>query len=187
MRWKTLFQDLELELHGLHKQQETSEVREQICTQSAEITIADRLRGSIDSQVEITTVGGHTVEGVVTRCYSQWLLLREIRGEALVPLHAVVAVSGLTSQIAAPAGPSASRLTLAHALRGLARDRSSVQVETTGGQFWGMFGTIGRDWAQMRLLRPGEVRATSAAHAPAAARSEVTLTHEAMCVVLNRS
>lgn len=183
MRWNTLFQDLELELQGLHRQQEAQEVREQIRTQASEITFVDRLRGNVGRELEITTRGSHEIQGVLTQCYPQWLLMRTVGGEALVPVHSVVAVSGLDPHIATPAGPTASRLTLAHALRGLARDRSGVQIETVGGQFWGIFGQIGRDWAQLRIIRQGELRPVSAA----GHYGEVTLAHEAMCVVLNKN
>lgn len=178
MRWHTLFQDLELELDGLHRQQNEAETREQIRTQAAEISLADRLRGNVGSDLAVVTIGGHRIVGSLSTCYPQWCLIARAGSEALVPLRAIVAITGLKQRTAPPARPTAQRLTFGHALRGLARDRAQVAIETRGGQFQGVFNQIGQDWAQLRLLnQPGDQ----------ARGTEVTLAHEAMCVVLNRA
>ncbi|HLS04277.1 MAG TPA: hypothetical protein VK030_05895 [Actinomycetales bacterium] len=178
MRWQTLFRDLELELEALYRQQAVQETREQIRTQLAEISLQDRLRGNIGNQLRFTLAGGHAVQGVLDNCYAQWLLLTSPEGEALIPARAIAAVEGLQPAAGPPPGPTANRLTLGHALRALARDRSSVAVHTTGEHFFGMFGQIGSDWAQLRTHLPGQPRTSHA---------EVTLAHEALCVVLNKN
>ncbi len=178
MRWQSLFHDLELELEALHQQQRVSETREHIRANMAEISLADRLRGNVENELQFLLRDGLTVRGNLTRCYPQWSLIKNSDVEALVPTTAIAAVRGLENLTAPPSGPTANRLTLGHALRALARDRSSVEVRTTGGQFVGIFGLIGQDWAQLRLHHPGETRLS---------RDEVTIRYQEMCAVLNKN
>jgi len=178
MRWQSLFHDLELELEALHQQQQVSEIREHIRANMAEISLADRLRGNVENDLQFLLRDGLTVRGSLVRCYPQWSLIKSSDVEALIPAIAIAAVRGLENPTAPPSGPTASRLTLGHALRALARDRSSVEVRTTGGQFVGIFGLIGHDWAQLRLHHPGETRLS---------RDEVTIPYQEMCAVLNKN
>src|SRR5690625_6715942 len=131
MRWQTLFRDLELELESLDRQQDAQDTREQIRTQLAEISLQDRLRGNIGNQLRFTLAGGHAVQGVLDRCYAQWLLLTSSEGEALIPARAIAAVEGLQPAAGPPPGPTANRLTLGHALRALARDRKSTRLNSS--------------------------------------------------------
>jgi hypothetical protein len=93
---------------------------------------------------------------------SQWLLLDEQPGaEVVVPLGALVSVSGLVRASAAPGSEGAvvRRLGLAHALRAIARDRSTVALTTIdGGQVTGTLDRVGADFVEVAEHALGEAR-----------------------------
>ncbi|HLS03882.1 MAG TPA: hypothetical protein VK030_03890 [Actinomycetales bacterium] len=178
MRWHKLFQDLELELERLEREAQLLEASDRIRTEFAQIELADRLRANLGNRIEFLVTGIEPLSGTLAACYPRWSLLKNDDGEALIPHRAIAGVRGLQTATALPPTPTAQRLTLGHALRGLARDRASVQVITRAGQFFGILGQIGRDWAQLQLLAPGEWRLSG---------EEVTIAHGAICVVQNRN
>jgi hypothetical protein len=84
--------------------------------------------------------------------------------EALVPLAAVLGVSGLSRLSAVPnsASPVESRLTLRPVLRGLARDRSAGQVaRVDGSTLNATIDRVGADFVELALHAPGETRRRS--------------------------
>src|SRR5690625_7732324 len=85
MRWQSLFHDLELELEALHQQQQVSEIREHIRANMAEISLADRLRGNVENDLQFILRDGLTVRGSLVRCYPQWSLIKSSDVEALIP------------------------------------------------------------------------------------------------------
>jgi len=79
----------------------------------------------------------------------------------LVPLDAITGITGLGGLTAAPGseGRVAARLTLAYALRGIARDRSSVAVAMRDASVvTGTIDRVGADFFEMAEHAPGEVR-----------------------------
>jgi hypothetical protein len=95
-----------------------------------------------------------------------WVLLEETGlREVLVPLAAVLAVTGVGSRSAAPGaeGEVARRLDLRWALRGLARDRAGVAVVLRDGTtVSGTLDRVGADHVDVAEHAPGEPRRASA-------------------------
>lgn len=142
MRWESLFADLEAQLQQADALALDAEVADRTRRELAAVRLADRLRSHAGAALSVSLVSGTTVRGSVLDVGSQWLLLAEEGGQALVPLAAVAGVSGLSRAVAPPAGAVAGRLGLGHVLRAVARDRQPVRLELTAAQV--LTGTVDR-------------------------------------------
>lgn len=168
MRWESLFRDLEAQLETAEAAGLATEVAELRRLETARLRMVDRLRAAEGQRVSVAVRGGSSVEGRVAGVGSDWLLLDTAggggaagAGAALVPAAAVVCVQGLSARSAAPGseGQVAARLGLAHALRGVARDRSEVSLALIDGS--GLGGTIdrvGADFIELAEHPVGEPR-----------------------------
>jgi hypothetical protein len=145
VRWDNLFDDLEAQLDQLAEAELAGEVAERSRIEVSKFGLVDRLRPAIGQPVSVTVPGAPAVVGTLSGVGGSWLLVAESRGpEVLVPMAAATSVAGLGNVSAVPgsAGRVAERLTLAHALRGIARDRSGVAVGLLDGIV--LTGTIDR-------------------------------------------
>jgi hypothetical protein len=146
VRWEALFDDLEAQLEAALRSDLRAQVDERTRAERAAVAIGDRLRASAGGRLRVTLRGGTVVEGTVVDVASQWFLLGDgpLR-RVLVPSGAVVAVAGLSTHAAPPAGTVERRLTLGHALRALARDRATVVVVGDGFEVAGRLERVGAD------------------------------------------
>jgi hypothetical protein len=121
--------------------------------------------------VSATLLGGERVDGVLRRVAAQWLLIEEQLGrEAFVAMSAVSSVAGLNRWAADPTGVGKveSRLGLASALRGLARDRSPVRVHLIDThELDGTIDRVGGDYFELARHARGELRRRSEVHSVA--------------------
>ena len=145
MRWEALFADMEAQLDAVRTADLAAEVAELTRAERATVGLSDRLRAARGSPVTVRLHGGEHISGLLVDVAHQWFLLDDRGRRALVPCAAVAAVRGLTRHSAAAAGAVERRLTLGHALRALARDRSVVQVATDGGELTGRVDRVGAD------------------------------------------
>ena len=117
------------------------------------LSLADRLRGAVGSPLVLGCRGAGTVAGVLVEVGADWLLVEDERArQTLVALAAVRSVSGLGRRTAAPerVGPVRAQLDLRRALRGLARDRSAVQIVLDdGGVLSGTLDRVGADYVEL--------------------------------------
>src|SRR3954454_4225747 len=135
MRWDDLFADLEAQADALDIAERAAEIGERTRIEIARIGVLDRLRAAVGTSLRVELHGG-SVTGTVRRVGVDWLLLDEGVGrEAVLALAAVQTVHGLSRLSAVPGtgGPVLARLTLRSVLRGIARDRSGVQLHLVGG------------------------------------------------------
>ena len=162
MRWDALFADLEAQAEALEHAERAAEVEERVRIEVAAIALIDRLRAAIDTPLRLQCAGALALNGVLRRVGPDWLLLDEGSGrEALAAVAAVHAVTGLSRVSAVPntAAGVESRLTLRHALRGLARDRSPVRVcRVDGSTLDATIDRVGADFIEVALHSPGEIR-----------------------------
>lgn len=162
MRWDELFGDLEGQLDAFDAAETEAEVADRARRELALLRLVDRLRPLRDARVGLVVQGAGQVHGVLRDVGPTWLLLEEAFGaEALVPLAAVLGVSGLARLSAVPGeeGLVVRRLGLAHVLRGLARDRSSVAVTLVNGQrLTGTIDRVGADFIELADHAPGQAR-----------------------------
>ncbi len=168
MRWARLFADLEAQLQAEDAADLASEIASRTRHEVGRLGMADRLRAAMGHPVRITCQGAGDLTGQLADVGAGWLLLSEGLGrEILVNLAAVGAVQGAGQHSATAADtPVTRRLDLRHAIRGLARDRSPLQVLLTSGELLtGTFDRVGSDFAELAehlagdARRPGEVRA----------------------------
>jgi hypothetical protein len=144
MRWQALFEDLEGQFDAAQAAELAAEVAERTRRESALLRLVDRLRAAEGSLVTVSLPGTGVLQGRLLDAGADWLLLDEgAAREVLVPLTAVLGVTGLGSWSATPDdGPVAKRLDLRWALRGLARSRTGVALGLSDGAL--VTGTLDR-------------------------------------------
>ena len=149
MRWQRLFDDLEAQVEQADQALLDLEVADRTRREVARVRLADRLRASVGVSVVIRVLGVGPLSCVVQAAGPDWVLATEPTGsEVLVPLRAVLSVTGLGSRAAVPGSEGAveARLGLGYALRRIARDRSAVVVTLADGSTArGMVDRVGSD------------------------------------------
>lgn len=156
MRWELLFGDLEVQLHEASAQEMERHINELARVETAQLTLAQALRGALGAQISIACAAGTAFHGTVLRVEPQWLLMDEGQRQVIVPLAKIVTVQGLRAGRAN--APSKIPYTLTAALRLLARNRSAVVLELDTahqGAVRGVIDQVGADYVQMMQLADG--------------------------------
>ncbi|SEO71493.1 hypothetical protein [Trujillonella endophytica] len=167
MRWQRLFADLQAEWEAEEVAAERAEDASRTRLEIGAIHLADRLGGAVGRELTVRCRGLGDLRGLLTEVGAGWLLVTEAGGrEVLVALAAVRSVTGLDRGTAAPTGGEVvARLDLRWALRGLARDRSPVQVLLDdGGTSTGTVDRVGADFLELAEHAGDEPRRTAAVH-----------------------
>jgi hypothetical protein len=162
MRWQQLFDDLGSQFDAQEAAAERAESASRARAEMGAVRLAERLAGALGFPVGLGVQGAGQVAGVLAGIGPDWVLLEDGQGrEQLVALAAVRTVAGLGRRTAAPepAGAVRSRLDLRRALRGLARDRSAVQlVLDDGGTLTGTLDRVGSDFVELAVHPSDEPR-----------------------------
>lgn len=162
MRWDRLFADLETELAAAEAAERDAEVAERTRTEVAKLRLVDRLRVAAGVPLAVTLLGGDEWHGELADTGPDWALLRgDRRGDVLVSLAAVRAVSGLPPWSAVPGteGRVVERFRIGAVLRGVARDRVAVRVLLRdGAAYHGTVDRVGADFLELAEHDPGEPR-----------------------------
>lgn len=149
VRWTSLFADLDARLEHAAEQERAGVVAELARAEEGMVGLVDRLRAAAGQSVLVRTADGESVSGTVAQVAGQWLLLSTWVGsrerEVVVPVRSIDSVGGLGRRSTAPRDDVASRLTLGHVLRQLARDRIVVDVRTRSGTWVGRVDRVGAD------------------------------------------
>ncbi len=168
MRWARLFADLEAQLEAADTADLVGEVASRTRHEVGQLTMVDRLGSAIGHPVRLTCSGVGEISGELRSIGAGWLLLDEGLGrEIVVNLAGLVAVQGVGQlSVTAENTPVTRRLDLRYAIRGLAKDRSPLQVLLCSGDVLsGTFDRVGADFSELaehppgEFRRPGEVRA----------------------------
>lgn len=166
MRWESLFTDLEGQLLAAEAAELAGEVSERTRREQAAVSTSDRVAGSRGHPVAVTAMGTGVLRGVLLDVGVDWLLLEEPAGrEVLVPLHAVLSLTGLGTATSPPGseGFVGRRLDLRWALRGLARSRTGVAlVLRDGSTLSGTLDRVGADHVELAEHGAGEARRAAA-------------------------
>ena len=165
MRWQELFDDLEAQFDAAQAVELAGEVVERTRRELALVRLADRLRAAERAPLTVTLPGAGPVRGRLLDTGVDWLLLEESGArEVLVPLAAVLGVTGLGPRAAAPDdSPVAKRLDLRWALRGLARSRTGVALGLVDGStVTGTLDRVGADHLDLAEHGLGEARRAGA-------------------------
>jgi hypothetical protein len=150
VRWDELFADLEAQFDELGVAELEAEIAERTRLELSRIRLVDRLRATIGRTVSVKVRGAaEPVAGRLDRVGSGWLLLTTATGrEVVVNLAAITTLAGHVSGRADDplSGGVSTRLGLAHVLRGIARDRSTVALALAdGSQLTGTVDRVGAD------------------------------------------
>jgi hypothetical protein len=153
MRWQHLFADLSAQFEEEEAAAERMESASRVRSETGALRLADRLGGSFGQPVVLGSRGAGRISGTLVDAGVDWLLLEDERGtEHLVASAAVTTVTGLGRRTAAPADGAAPRvrLDLRRALKGLARDRSAVQLVLDDGEvLTGTIDRVGADYLEL--------------------------------------
>jgi hypothetical protein len=152
VRWQQLFADLEARFDAEQEAADRAETSSRARHELGSVRFVDRLGGAIGSPVVLLCRGAGQVSGTLSEVGSDWLLLDDAGRELLVATSAVRAVGGLGRRTAAAEEPGSvrSRLDLRRALRGLARDRATVQVVLDEGtSLHGTIDRVGADYVEL--------------------------------------
>jgi len=153
MRWEQLFADLQAQFEAEEAAVELAEAGSRARSEIGALTLGDRLRGGVGLPLVLSCGGAGTVAGTLVDVGTDWLLVEgDGARQSLVATAAVRSVSGLGRRTAAPeaAGSLRGRLDLRRALRGLARDRSAVQIVLDdGGVLTGTLDRVGADYVDL--------------------------------------
>jgi hypothetical protein len=181
VRWQRLFDDLEAQIEAQDIAEFEAEVSERARYEMGRLRLIDRLRPAVGHEIDVRCVGAGALRGRLERVGADWLLLEEQPGRhGLTPCAAIMAVAGLGALSAPPGseGPVRSRLDFRYALRGIARDRSPVQVVLVDGStVAGTLDRVGADFVELAEHPQGEPRRV------AAVRGVRTMPLDALAVV----
>ena len=160
MRWQQLFADLQAQMEEAEAAGERGESASRMRAEVGAVHLAERLRGSLGSPLVLGCRGAGRLTGRLLEVGADWLLLEDDRSRpCLVATAAVQSVGGLGRLTSAPeaAGAVQARLDLRRALRGLARDRSPVQIFLDdGGVLSGTLDRVGADYVEL-AEHPGDL------------------------------
>lgn len=147
MRWDRLFDDLEAQLSADRDAELVSEVADRTRRERALVGLHERLVAARNGRgICVSVVGLGGLQGAVLDVGSDWLLLRtEPERDQLVPLAAVMWVSGLAGRIAPPSSVARS-FGFGSAVRVLSRDRAVVTLSgVDGGRHTGTIDAVHAD------------------------------------------
>jgi hypothetical protein len=169
VRWQSLFDDLEGQLAAAAAAELAGEVAELSRLETGRVALGDRLAAATGAPLAVTLPGPGIVRGTLLDAGVDWLLLDEGAGrEALVPLAAVLGITGVGGRAATPGAEGAvgRRLDLRWALRGLVRGRVGVVLGLRDGTSpAGTLDRVGADHVDLAEHAPGEARRAAAVRA----------------------
>lgn len=156
MRWDLLWSDLTSQADGWERADLEAEAVERELIESAAVTWADRLRGSVGRPLACRTRGGRVWRGTLVAHGADFVVLASAdpAGPTHVALRsaAVRAVEGLSAR-AVPAdavGLVAARRSFGSLLRRMAADRLEVAVHLDDSRVQpGDLGRVGRDYVDV--------------------------------------
>lgn len=166
MRWNALFEDMEAQLAEAEALAFESEVSERARADMALVGLADRLRGSLGGAIGVHLVSGSTVTGTLSHVGAECLVVDEVAHQVLVPFAAVSHYSGIGRTAVCEPSAVRTKVGLASALRGLARDRAALTVLVAKGESGeqripGVIDRVGRDFIDLAVTPLGESRRAS--------------------------
>jgi hypothetical protein len=157
MRWEALFDDFEAQLAEAGRAGLEAEVRELVWAEQAGLSLDERLRGP-EGAIDVLLRGGLRFRGEVREVAQGWFSLDAAPRSVLVPLPAVIAVSGMGRRSRREIAHVRRALSLGSALRALARARAQVvcHMGHEAADPLALAGTIdavGKDYAELAPVR----------------------------------
>lgn len=163
MRWERLLADIEAAEAARDRADMLGEAAERARHETGQVALAGRLRAAVGAVVTIEVDGPQRCAGTLSAVGSGWLVLESGPVSWLVATAHLVQVADLPRPTA-PAMDAAERrvydgLGLRHALRGIAADRSAVQIGLgVNGVLAGTIDRVGADFVDLAVHPIGEPR-----------------------------
>jgi hypothetical protein len=159
MRWQQLFADLQAQFEAEEAAEDRVTGASRARAETGAVDLVRRLRGSVGLPLTLRCSGAGAVAGTLVDAGVDWVLLEDEQGRSVLVANAAVrAVGGLGRRTAAEEhGVVRARMDLRWALRGLARDRSAVQIVLDdGGRLTGTLDRVGADHVEL-AEHPGDL------------------------------
>ncbi len=135
MRWDDLFDDLSAQACAVVDGERWAEAGERARDELARTSLLDRVAVAATGRVDVATVDGEQLRGVLLAVGDGWLSVGVATDEMLVVARAVSRVRCVPSLEAGPTlVPSRESLGLRPVLRALGRRRVFVRIATSGGR-----------------------------------------------------
>jgi hypothetical protein len=159
-RWTQLFDDLESQADALGGAEEFGEIAERTRIETGRLGLVDRLRPVQGQVLGLRCAGVGVLTGRLEWVGVDCVLLSEpSSAESLVPVAAILALTGVSRWSDAAAGQVHRRLGFRSALRRLARDRVGVRIRLIdGGSMAGTVDRVGLDHLELAEHPTGEPR-----------------------------
>lgn len=179
MDFDRIFEDLEGRLVHLEGEELRATSEELARAERAQVSLEDRLRAAIGTEVTVRLVDGTDVIGTLTETAPTWLGMRLTEGgrRALVPTEAIDLLLGIGVRARpAPESARASR-TVRSPLRELARDREILRIRTRSGAIRCRIVAVGQDAIDVLSLPAGDGSGASSG-------SRMVIPTRSLCVVV---
>lgn len=163
MRWDSLFNDMESQFAESERLALDAEINERTRAEMVTAELADRLRGSLRCRLAAHLDCGEVFRGALSHAGADALVLDEEQRQVLIPYASVMWYEGLGRMTVAEPSQVRRGIGLAHALRGLARDRAELSVTLRGQgsgpvRLTGVIDRVGKDHLDLAVYTPGESR-----------------------------
>lgn len=149
MRWNDLFADFEGQLDAAADAQFAAEVADRTRSERARVALAARLVAARGKSIVLVLVDRERVAGVITDAAASWVLVTADARQWWIPVRSIAAVTGVPAR-AGEVTAVERRLSVAHALRALSRDRAHVAITTVAGRWTGVIQQVGADYLELR-------------------------------------
>ena len=152
MRWQQLFADLQAQFEAEEAAEDRVTGASRARAEIGAIDLVRRLRGSAGLPLTLRCRGAGAVTGTLADAGVDWLLLEDAQGRSLLVANAAIcSIAGLGRRTTGEEnGVVRARMDLRWALRGLARDRSAVQILLDdGGLLTGTLDRVGADHVEL--------------------------------------
>lgn len=140
--------DLESRFDQERRDEHAEMLAEVLDAERGGISYAERLLASSGRHIALMLRGGQRVEGVVSDVALQWVNIASSRDQCLIPIHAIVAASGL-GPVAPDADSPARRVSMGHILREVSARQVPVVIEHDAGQHAGCLRAVYADHCDM--------------------------------------
>ena len=160
MTWENelfgLLDDLESQASAAFALEREAELADRRRAEYQHVTLAGRLMASLDRPVTVQVAGVGSLEGVLERVATGWLLLRRRDQDWVVREGAVTAVRGVSERaVPVVAWPVVARLGIGAALRRLADAAERCVLHSTDGtRHDGVVQRVGADFAEVAVGEP---------------------------------
>lgn len=152
MRWQQLFADLQAQFEAEEAAEDRIEGASRARAEMGAVDLVGRMRGSVGRPLTLRCGAAGAFAGTLTDVGVDWLLLQDAQGRSLLVAGAMVrTVTGMGLRtVLEEGGAVRARMDLRWVLRGLAKDRSAVQVVLDdGGVLTGTFDRVGADHVEL--------------------------------------